>query len=143
MGVFGSRAFPLSLDYNLCARDCGYKSAPRARRIGRSLPQQDAITHQADPAIHVAAPFGIIDSVAVAHIETVLAAICPDCVLDEPGKGLRKARIELPSIDPLGHGCNNVGAAARPVAGKANRREPYLASRPQKKVTSPCYLTRV
>jgi hypothetical protein len=40
-------------------------------------------------------------------------------VLDEPRKGLRKRWIELPGIDPLGDGLNNVSTAAGPVASRA------------------------
>jgi hypothetical protein len=44
------------------------------RRLGfSSLAQHDAITHEPDPAVHVAATFGIIDAIAVADIETALA----------------------------------------------------------------------
>ena len=50
------------------------------------------------------AAMGIIDAIAVANIEAALAAVLPDRVLDEPGKGLRKRWIELPGIDPLGYG---------------------------------------
>jgi hypothetical protein len=79
--------------------------------------QRNAITHQADSTIHVAAPFGVIDAVAIADIEAAPAAILPNRVLDEPGKGLRKARIELPGIDPLGDGLNNVGRS-RPAGSR-------------------------
>jgi hypothetical protein len=48
-----------------------------------SLAQHHAITHEPDPAIHVAATFGIIDAIAVTDIEAALAAILPDRVLDE------------------------------------------------------------
>ena len=96
---------PLSFNYNFCARDCRYRvPASRARRMGRSLPQRDAITHQAYSAIHVVAALDIIDPIAVADIEPTLAAVLPDRVLNEPGKGPRKRRIELPGIDPLGDG---------------------------------------
>ena len=63
-----------------------------------------------------------IDAIAVANVEATLAAILPDRVLDEPGKGLRKRRIELPGVDPLGDGCNNVGAAAGRCAGQNARK---------------------
>jgi hypothetical protein len=69
----------------------------------RLLVQYDTITHQSYSAIHVVAASGIVDAIAVADIEAALAAIPPDRVLDEPGKGLRKGRIELPGIDHLGH----------------------------------------
>jgi hypothetical protein len=80
--------------------------------------QRDAITHQACSAIQVAAATRIIDTIAVADIEAALAAVLPDRVLDEPRKGLRERWIELPGIDPLGDGLNNVSAAAGPVAGR-------------------------
>jgi hypothetical protein len=70
-------------------------------------------------AIHVAAAFGIVDAIAVAHIEAASAAILPHRVLDEPGEGPWKGWIELPGVDPLGDGGNDVGAAAGPVAGHA------------------------
>ena len=38
-------------------------------------------------------------------------------MLDEPREWLRKVRIELPGINPLRHGLDNVGAAACLVAG--------------------------
>ena len=67
--------------------------------------------------VYVAAKLAIIDAIAVADIEAVLRAIPPDCVLDEPGKRLRELGVELPGIDPVGHSLDNVGAAARPIAG--------------------------
>ena len=81
----------------------------------------------------------IINPVAVANIETVLGAIPPDRVLDEPGKGLRKRWIELPGIDPLGYGLNNVSAAAGPVAGRTIqvvRVEPLQDAGPVQKVVN-------
>jgi hypothetical protein len=36
-------------------------------------------------------------------------AILPNRVLDEPGKGPRKGRVELPSVDPRGHCLNDLG----------------------------------
>ena len=80
--------------------------------------QCDAVTHQAHSTIQVVAALPIVDAIAVADIEAVLGAVPPDCVLDEPGKGLRKRWIELPGIDPLSHGLNNVSTAAGPVAGR-------------------------
>ena len=63
----------------------------------------------------------VVDPVSVTDIEAALGAIPPDRVLDVPGKDRQKRWVELPSIDPLGHGLNNVGAAAWPVAGRAIR----------------------
>ena len=73
-----------------------------------SLAQHDPITHQAYSTIQVAAATRIINAIAVAHIEAALAAILPNRVLDEPGKGLRKRWVELPGIDPVGDGLNNM-----------------------------------
>jgi hypothetical protein len=72
--------------------------------------QCDAITHQPCSAILVLAPSSIINAVAVADIEAVLAAIPPDGVLNEPGKGLRKSRVELPGVDAVCDGVDNLGA---------------------------------
>jgi hypothetical protein len=60
----------------------------------------------------VLAPMLIIDPVAVADVEALLAAIPPDRELDEPGKDLREGSIELPSVDLCGNQPNDVGAAA-------------------------------
>jgi hypothetical protein len=65
-----------------------------------------------------AAAFGTIDAIAVANIETTLAAVPPDRVLDEPGKGAWKDRVELPGIDPVRDGCNKGGASCSPFAAK-------------------------
>ena len=91
-------------------RVSGHKnSAMSARQCGKSstadsFPQRDTITHEAHWTIQVVAALDIINPVAVANIETVLGAIPPDRVLDKPGKGLRKVGVELPGVDPLGHG---------------------------------------
>ena len=68
-------------------------------------------------AIDVIARLAIINPIAVADAEARRGTVSSDCVLDEPWKRLRKARIELPGIDPLGDGIDNVGAPARLVAG--------------------------
>jgi hypothetical protein len=54
----------------------------------------------------------VIDPVAVADVEALLAAIPPDCVLHEPRKHLREGAVELPGIDLAGNRPNDVGAAA-------------------------------
>jgi hypothetical protein len=68
-------------------------------------------------AVDVHARLLIINPIAVAHVEARLGTVPPDRVLDEPRKRLRKTRIELSGINPLGHGLYNVGAAASLVAG--------------------------
>ena len=70
-------------------------------------------------AILAAVP--VVEPIAVADIEALLAAIPPDCELHEPGKDLWKGPVELPSIDLLGDQPNDVGTAARPVATGAIR----------------------
>ena len=54
----------------------------------------------------------IIDLIAVANIEALLAAIPPDCVLHEPRKHLWEGAVELPGINLIGNRPNDVGAAA-------------------------------
>ena len=67
------------------------------------------------PTVLVLAPMPVIEPVAVANVEALLAAIPPDRELHEPGKYLRKGPVELPSIDPLGDQANDIGATAWPV----------------------------
>jgi hypothetical protein len=59
----------------------------------------------------VLAPLPVIEPVAVANVEALLAAIAPDGQLDEPGEDLRETTIELPSVDLAGDQPHNVGAA--------------------------------
>ena len=66
-----------------------------------------------DLAIDVRARLPIIDPIAVADVEAGLGAVPPDRMLDEPRKRLRKPGIELPGIDPLGHG---IDMSAQPPA---------------------------
>ena len=68
-------------------------------------------------AVNVGARLSIIDPIAVADVEAGLGAVPPDRVLDEPRERLREPGIELPGIDPMGHGLYNVRAAASLVAG--------------------------
>jgi hypothetical protein len=50
----------------------------------------------------VLAPIPVIDPVAVADVEALLAAIPPDRELHEPGENLRESAVELPSVDFAG-----------------------------------------
>jgi hypothetical protein len=68
-------------------------------------------------AVDVRARLSIIDPIAVTDVEARLGAVPPNRMLDEPREWLRKVRIELPGINPLRHGLDNVGAAASLVAG--------------------------
>jgi hypothetical protein len=63
----------------------------------------------------VLASMPVIEPVAVADVEALLAAIPPDRELDEPGEDRRETTIELPSVDLAGDQPDNVGAAAWPV----------------------------
>ena len=62
------------------------------------------------------APMPVVEPVAVANVEALLAAIAPDCELHESGEDLRESAVELPSVDLAGNQPHNVGAAAWPVA---------------------------
>ena len=68
-------------------------------------------------AVEVRARLPIINPIAVADVEARLGAVPPDRVLNEPGKGLGKCRIKLPSIDPVDDSFNDVGAGTRSVTG--------------------------
>ena len=83
--------------------------------------QNYTITITAYLAINVIARLAIINPIAVAHVEARLGAEPPNRVLDEPRKRLRKPGIELPGIDPVRHGRDDVGAAASLVAGRPVR----------------------
>ena len=50
----------------------------------------------------VLAPMPVIEPVAVANVEALLAAIPPDRELDEPRENGREARIERTGVDLLG-----------------------------------------
>ena len=65
------------------------------------------------------AAFSVIDLIAVANVETLLGAILPDRVLNKPRERPWKPPVELAGIDLLGDGLDDLGAAARPVAGEA------------------------
>ena len=69
----------------------------------------------------VLAPIPVINSVAVADVEALLAAIPPDRELHEPGEDLREAGIELPRVNFAGDQTNDAGAAAWPVTAGAIR----------------------
>ena len=66
----------------------------------------------------VLAPMPVIEPVAVADVEALLAAIAPDRELDEPGEDLRESYgLNCTGVDLAGdQPGNNVGAAAWPVA---------------------------
>jgi hypothetical protein len=69
----------------------------------------------------VLAPLPVIEPVAVANVEALLAAIPPDRELDEPRENGREGRIERTGIDLLGSTGNDFGAAAWTVAAGAVR----------------------
>ena len=53
----------------------------------------------------VLAPMPVIEPVAVANVEALLAAIAPDRELDEPRENGREGRIERTGVDLAGqHG---------------------------------------
>jgi hypothetical protein len=53
--------------------------------------QGDAITHQPQAAILIFATMGIINPIAVAHIEAAQTTVLPDGVLHKPREGLWKS----------------------------------------------------
>ena len=63
----------------------------------------------------VLAPMPVVEPVAVANVEALLAAIPPDGELDEPRENGREGRIERTGVDLLGSTGNDFGAAAWPV----------------------------
>jgi hypothetical protein len=69
--------------------------------------------------------------IAIADVQAALAAVPPDCVLDEPGKDLWKRWVELPGIDVFGDDLKNVGTAAGLVANRQDlqaRRSPTVCA---------------
>ncbi len=54
----------------------------------------------------------VVEPVAIAHVEALLAAVAPDRELDEPGEDLRETAVELTSVDLAGNQANDIGAAA-------------------------------
>ena len=81
--------------------------------------QRNAITHEPRSTLSIAASFGVIDTIAVADVETVLTAVMPNRVLHEPRERPRKRRIELACIDPLRHALKNLSTSTRPIAGRS------------------------
>jgi hypothetical protein len=59
----------------------------------------------------------VVEPVAVANVEPLLAAIPPHRELHEPRENGREGRIERTSVDLPGSTGNNLGAAAWPVVG--------------------------
>jgi hypothetical protein len=65
------------------------------------------------------ASFVVVNSVAIAQIETFRGAISPDGVLDKTREYLWKARIEGAGINPVCGSSDDLGTAAPSVAGRA------------------------
>jgi hypothetical protein len=80
--------------------------------------QFDAITAAVQLTVQIFATNLVIDPVAVADIEATLAAVPPDRELHEPGKGLRKLRIERSRVNVVGNALDQVGAAMQSVASR-------------------------
>ena len=99
--------------------------------------QNEAIAATVQPTPHVRASAAIIDLIAVANVEARFGAVPPDGAGDEPGKRLRKLRIEPTGIDARGNANKNVSAATWPVARWAIRMasaEPFEDSGSMKEV---------
>src|SRR5690349_14626460 len=79
----------------------------------------------------------VVEPVAIANVEALLAAIAPDCELDEPGEDLRETAVELTSVDLAGNQPHNFGTAAWSVttgAIRMGRLEPGQDPGPVQKV---------
>ena len=63
--------------------------------------------------------FSIIYAVAVANVEAVGGTKPPNRVLHEPRKHLRKLPVKGAGVDLAGDGANDLGTAARAIAGHA------------------------
>jgi hypothetical protein len=68
--------------------------------------------------LYIFTRFSVVDLIAVADIVTLLRAISPDRILHEPWKRHGKPVVELAGVDLAGHGLDDLGAAARSVAGR-------------------------
>ena len=77
--------------------------------------QNEPIAAAVQSAPHIRAPAAIIDLIAVADVEARLGAVPPDRAGDEPGKRLRKLRIEPTGIDGRGNANKNVSGRFRAV----------------------------
>jgi hypothetical protein len=69
--------------------------------------------------IGILAWLAVINAIAVADVEAVAGAKPPDRVLHEPRKHLRKLPVKGAGIDLAGDGANDLGTAARAIAGHA------------------------
>ena len=77
------------------------------------------IAYTVQLTLYIVTAFSIIDAIAVADVEAVLRAVFPDRPLHKAWKGLRVGAVEFSRIDPLRDRCDDLGAAAGPVAGRA------------------------
>jgi hypothetical protein len=80
--------------------------------------RRNTITNTIDLTVDVVARLAIINAIAVADIEAELAAVSPDRVLNEPGEGLGERWVELPGIDLVGNGLNDLSTAALLITGR-------------------------
>ena len=69
----------------------------------------------------VLAAMPVIDPVAIADVEALLAAVLPNRVLHEPREVGGEGAIEHTGVDFSGNAGNDIGAAAWPVAARAVR----------------------
>ena len=69
--------------------------------------------------MYIVAAFLVVDPIAVADVETLLGAVSPDGLLNEPRKRPWKIAVELSGVDLRGDRFDDFGAAAWPVASGA------------------------
>src|SRR5215211_3652885 len=82
-------------------------------------PQRHAITAPEQGAFGIGAAGPVINREPVAEPKPGLSTQAPNCNLNVARKGLRKAGVERPSVDPLSRLLDDVGAASRPVTPRS------------------------
>jgi hypothetical protein len=83
--------------------------------------QPNSVADAVQPTVLVLAPVPVIEAVAVANVEALLAAIPPNGELHEPGQEGKERWIERTCVDLAGNAGNDIGTATWPVAADAIR----------------------
>ena len=76
-------------------------------------PERNSVAVASQAATQVHAGLTVRDLVPVANVLTGLRAEVPDRLLDVPGKGGRKGRVELPGVNPVCHLLDDLDPAKR------------------------------
>jgi hypothetical protein len=78
--------------------------------------KRNAVTLPVNATVYIFTTFAIINSIAVADVQAQLGAVPPDGVLDEPGEGGGKVRVEGAGIHTLDDRLQDPRAAGPLVA---------------------------